>query len=158
MEFRRQVHDAVSRHGGIVDKYLGNGVLAVFLDGTPEQQATQAIDAALDVLNRLGSDHAPEKLRVTATLHRGLVLAGVFDDGRRAEFTVLGPAMNALSRMERRSKDADLDLVASKRFLRLLPTGRTSRLDMRPVSRRADSNELPDIFAVRVGKREGIEA
>ena len=152
MEFRRLVHEAVSRHGGIVDKYLGDGVLAVFLNGTPERQAADAFNAAKDVLHRVGSWRAPTKategLRVIATLHRGLVLAGVFDDGRRAEFTVLGPAMNALSRMERRSKEADLDLVASKRFLRLLPTAILAQLDARLVERRAADDELPDVFAI----------
>ena len=69
-------------------------------------------------LTLINTDLPP--LRVIVALHTGEVLAGVFDDGLRAEFTVLGPAMNALSRIERRAKEDDLDLVASKRFVRLL--------------------------------------
>jgi len=158
MAFRRFVHDAVSRHGGIVDKYLGDGVLAVFLDGSPEQQAAQAFDAADTILRPLNSsrrhDDMPSSPHVIATLHCGFVLAGVFDDGRRAEFTVLGPAMNALPRMERRSKMSNLGVVASKRFLRLLAPCRRNRLDARPVERRPGDEDLPDILSVRFNEAE----
>ncbi|MCG7392944.1 adenylate/guanylate cyclase domain-containing protein [Microvirga sp. ACRRW] len=153
MAFRRFVHDAVSRQGGIVDKYLGDGVLAVFLSGTPEEQAAQAFDAAEEILRPLNTwqshDEMPSGTHVIATLHCGLVLAGVFDDGRRAEFTVLGPAMNALPRMERRSKEANLGVVASKKFLHLLAPFRRERLDARPVPRRLGDEDLPDLLSVR---------
>ena len=158
MAFRRFVHDAVSRHGGIVDKYLGDGVLAVFLDGSPEEQACRAFDAAYEILRPLNAwtshDEMPSGVHVIATLHCGLVLAGVFDDGRRAEFTVLGPAMNVLPRMERRSKQANLGVVASKRFLRLLNPSRRTRLDARPVPRRPEDEDLPDLLSVRFIGRE----
>lgn len=153
LSFRRFVHGAVSRHNGIVDKYLGDGVLAVFLDGTPEQQAIRAFEAASEILRPLDAwrshAEAPSGIHVIATLHCGYVLAGVFDDGRRAEFTVLGPAMNALPRMERRSKEADLGVVMSKRFLRLLPPSILARIDTRPVERRPKDSQLPDMFSVR---------
>jgi class 3 adenylate cyclase len=160
MAFRRFVHDAVSRHGGIVDKYLGDGVLAVFLDGTPEQQAARAFDAANEILRPLQTwrshDEMPSGTHVIATLHCGFVLAGVFDDGRRAEFTVLGPAMNALPRMERRSKVDNLGIVASKRFLRLLTPSRRARIDTRRIERRPGDEDLPDILSVRFIESEAI--
>jgi class 3 adenylate cyclase len=160
MAFRRFVHDAVSRHGGVVDKYLGDGVLAVFLDGTPEQQAARAFDAADEILRPLkvsrNHDEMPSGTHVIATLHCGFVLAGVFDDGRRAEFTVLGPAMNALPRMERRSKMSNLGVVASKRFLRLLDAARRVRLDARPIERRPGDEDLPDILSVRFIEGEAM--
>ncbi len=147
LAFRRLAHDEISRHGGIVDKYIGDGVLAVFLDGPPEHQAVQALKSARAILDRIKADGAGS--RVTTTLNCGHVLAGVFDDGRRAEFTVLGPAMNALSRIERRSKEADLDLVVSKRFLRLLPSRATSGLDISPIFRHLNDGGVPDIYAVQ---------
>jgi adenylate cyclase len=153
LSFRRFVHGAVSRHNGIVDKYLGDGVLAIFLDGTPEQQAVRAFEAASEILRPLDAwkshTDAPSGIHVIATLHCGFVLAGVFDDGRRAEFTVLGPAMNALPRMERRSKEANLGVVVSKRFLRLLPPSIRARIHTRPVERQMEDGQLPDIFSVR---------
>jgi class 3 adenylate cyclase len=132
---------------------LGDGVLAVFLHGTPEQQAVQAFEAAREILHPLDTwrSHAesPSGVHAITTLHCGFVLAGVFDDGRRAEFTVLGPAMNVLPRMERRSKEASLGVVVSKRFLRLLPPSIRSQIDTRAVERRPGHEQLPDILSVR---------
>jgi adenylate cyclase len=88
LDFRRLVHDAVATHGGVVDKYVGDGVLALFLDGDAGEQAGQALAAAeamldtLTALNRERSRAGCPTLRVIAALHCGPVLAGVFDDER----------------------------------------------------------------------------
>ena len=57
--------------------------------------------------------------------------------------------MNALPRVERRSKEANLGAVVSKRFLRLLPPSIRARIHTRPVARQMEDGQLPDIFAVR---------
>jgi adenylate cyclase len=143
----------------MVDKYLGDGVLAQFLDGPAECQAEDALAAALDLQQRiLAWNYARQvkrlpPLRVTVALHAGPVLAGVFDDGLRAEFTVLGPAMNALSRIERRTKEPDCGLLASKRFARLLPPASRQDLRITRLVRRADEADAPDIVKIEVLER-----
>ena len=158
MGFRRIVHDAVSANGGIVDKYIGDGVLALLLEGEPRQQAERAVAAVHSVMDQIDawngrravrpSDVGP--VRAIAAVHHGPVLAGVFDDGRRAEFTVLGPAMNALARLERRAKEEDVDVLASDSALGLLSPSTLADLDLRRLPRRAqdDREELPDVAAV----------
>lgn len=127
LAFRRIVHQTVSWHSGVVDKYMGDGVLALFLEGEPANQAENALAAARAVATRFETINIERlrrgdpPLRTIMALHCGEVLAGVFDDGHRAEFTVLGPPMNALSRIERRGKEADVDIVASLAFLDALP-------------------------------------
>lgn len=156
LAFRRIVHDLVSSHRGIVDKYLGDGVIALFLEGAPQRQAADALAAAraavlhLDAWNLERTRNGEPPLATIVALHGGNVLAGVFDDGRRAEFTVLGPAMNALPRIERRAKDAGVDVVASLPFLDLLPPSArdTLRLERLPPSEDAD---LPDLAVVSFG-------
>ncbi len=106
MEFRRITHDAVSANQGIIDKYIGDGVLALFLDGTPETQAERALTSVRTIVSRVdvwndrrqraGDARSAGRIRTIAALHEGFVLAGVFDDGGRAEFTVLGPAKCAV--------------------------------------------------------------
>jgi len=59
-------------------------------------------------------------IRTATALHAGDLLVGVFDDGVRAEYTVLGPAMNMLARIEARAKAADLAVAASADFVALL--------------------------------------
>ena len=127
LAFRRIVHEAVTAHGGVVDKYLGDGVLVLFLKGEPPTQARDALAAARAAAEKLGTWNAERgrrdepRLRTIMSLHAGEVLAGVFDDGCRAEFTVLGEPMNELPRIERRAKEADADVAASMSFVELLP-------------------------------------
>lgn len=156
LAFRRIVHEAVSAHRGIVDKYLGDGVLALFLVGPPERQAEDALAAAraavlhLDAWNVERRRNAEPPLRTILSLHGGTVLAGVFDDGHRAEFTVLGDPMNALPRIERRAKDADVDVVASMAFLGLLGTRIRREIGVTPLPPAGDG-ELPDLAVVSFG-------
>lgn len=156
LEMRYAVNQIVTAHDGLIDKYIGDGILALFLEGPPQQQADRALAAGRAIHRhvklwneqRVSEDLPP--LRVIVALHTGEVLAGVFDDGLRAEFTVLGPAMNALSRIERRAKEDDLDLVASKRFVRLLDQSAYPDLNFARLDRRDTDFEIPDVFAVDV--------
>ena len=157
LEARAIVHRAVTRQGGFVDKYLGDGVLAHFMDGPADAQARAALDAALDLRRRFSDwnrdrirDGLPP-MRVSTALHAGEVLAGVFDDGLRSEFTVLGPAMNALSRIERRAKDDGLDLIASKRFARLLPPSARRDVSIGRLARRIEDRDAPDMVQLEPG-------
>ena len=139
LDVRALTAAAIAEQGGIVDKYVGDGVLAQFLVGAPDRQAAAALACACTVHRRLGPlnrrrrEAALPILRVTIALHAGDVLVGVFDDGHRAEFTVLGPAMNALARIETRAKANDLPLAASRRFVDLLPAPEAGRLRLAPV-------------------------
>ena len=155
LRFRRSVHDAVTANEGIVDKYVGDGVLALFLEGGPGQQARQAVMAARRItdaistwnLERRGTD-APQ-LRVAISLHSGPVLAGVFDDGRRAEYTVLGPTMNALARIEACAKQADAEVVASTNLVELIPALVASHFTrMQPLVTATECSDVPQLLAL----------
>ena len=90
-------------------------------------------------------------------LHAGEVLVGVFDDGHRAEFTVLGTAMNRLARIEARAKAANLTLAGSYDLVRLLSPAVHSRLhlaDMPP----SDCPDTRDMRLFAVSWHEGAEA
>ena len=168
LDFRRLVHDAVAEHGGIVDKYIGDGVIALFLDGVEGEQAgravatAEAIFVALDILNERRRAAGQPALRVIAALHCGQVLAGVFDDGRRAEFTVLGSVMNDLSRIERRAKEANLDVVLSADVVRSLPPDMVERMSLRVLAPPTHARALPALYSLvphgRVASRAGTLA
>jgi adenylate cyclase len=155
LDVRALTHVAVSEHGGIVDKYVGDGILAQFIVGRPEAQAEAVMACARTIVARLAVLNAERhredrpQLRITMALHAGEVLVGVFDDGHRAEFTVLGPAMNRLARIEARAKAADLTLAASDEVISLLgPTTRASlRLSGMPPSECRDTRDMR-LFAV----------
>ena len=117
---------AVSEQGGVVDKYIGDAVLAQFVFGQPGAQAQAALACTLSIRRRMAALNAARAreglftLRLVVALHAGDLLVGVFDDGVRAEYTVLGPAMNALARIETQAKAAEIEVAASGDFLDLL--------------------------------------
>ncbi|CAM3054859.1 adenylate/guanylate cyclase domain-containing protein [Methylobacterium mesophilicum] len=123
---RAAAQAAVAEQGGLVDKYVGDAVLVQFVVGRPRAQARAALACALSLQDRIATLNEARAeaglftLRVVVALHAGDLLVGVFDDGVRAEYTVLGPAMNALSRLEARAKTAELQIAASGDFLDLL--------------------------------------
>ncbi|NNM73898.1 adenylate/guanylate cyclase domain-containing protein [Enterovirga aerilata] len=156
LSFRARVHDAVTGYGGIVDKYVGDGVIALFLSGDRADQASRAVATvegvfrAIAELNSEDGRTDDQPIRVIAALHAGEVLAGVFDDGRRAEFTVLGPSMNDLSRIERRAKEADCDAIASGEVISVVPPARLAALKPRLLAPPTQANSLPELYALLV--------
>ena len=105
---------AVTRRGGMVNKFTGDGMLAVF--GAPlgqgeSQDARDAIAAALEIqasleaLNQqLLAEGAPA-MRMRIGVHSGLVLAGSMGSSERLEYAVLGDAVNCASRLESLEKE-----------------------------------------------------
>jgi adenylate cyclase len=110
------VVEAVRGEGGDVLKFLGDGILAIF----PVEAAgsrTAACRAALDAVDHArqalaeGADVTP--LAFIATLHVGQVVYGNIGSPDRLDFTVLGPAVNLVSRLEGLAKELDRPLLCS---------------------------------------------
>jgi adenylate cyclase len=114
------VVDAVRDNGGDVLKFLGDGILAIFPVETAGSR-TAACDAALaaveDACRALAKavvGAAP--LAFVATLHVGEVVYGNIGSPDRLDFTVLGPAVNLVSRLEGLAKELDRPLLCSADF------------------------------------------
>ena len=100
---------AVTRRGGMVNKFTGDGMLAVF--GVPVRQdptaeaaaaleAAREIQAGLEQLNaELLQEGAPE-MRVQAGIHSGEALVGSMGSADRIEYAVIGDTVNCASRLE----------------------------------------------------------
>lgn len=109
---------AVHAHGGTIDKFLGDGMLAVF--GAPEplaDHATCALDAVHDML-RAVDDAGRVKLGIG--VHSGPVVAGCIGDGARLEFTVIGDTVNTASRLESLTKEKGVAVLVSGETARRL--------------------------------------
>jgi adenylate cyclase len=129
------VVEAVRAEGGDVLKFLGDGVLAIFPVETAGSRAA-ACDAALRAVgharSRLAAATADgSALAFIATLHVGQVVYGNIGSPNRLDFTVLGPAVNLVSRLEGLAKELDRPLLCSAAFARALeppltPVGRFS--------------------------------
>ena len=116
------IGDAVAERNGEVLKFLGDGILAVF-PAAPigaEHACAEAVRAAIDACGRnaaLNTRRAAEggpALDLTIALHFGDVLYGNIGTARRLDFTVIGPAVNEVSRMEALGKALGRELLLSE--------------------------------------------
>ncbi len=113
------IETAVFDHGGTLDKYLGDGVMATF--GTPEPgpddargavRAARQIVAAMGALN-LAQPDAALRVGVSVGVHFGPVTLGNVGPARRLEFAVLGDTVNVASRLETATRKLGCRIVCS---------------------------------------------
>jgi adenylate cyclase len=152
-EYRQIASRSIFNNGGVVDKFTGDGILAVF--GIPKEtydDCDRALACALEISSSLDSwflgmeKFVGQKLSIGIGLHFGGILSGVVRSGHHDEFTVLGDTVNVAHRLERITKDhaasivVSMDLVhalkfgfPSQQFMQLKGTklpGRDARLDI----------------------------
>jgi class 3 adenylate cyclase len=90
----------VARHGGHVDKFIGDGLLAVF--GAPERHpdhADRAVRAAIEMARTVNHDGAGP-LEIGVGVNSGRVVAGSIGGAGRLNFSVIGDAVNVAARVE----------------------------------------------------------
>ncbi|MCG2643997.1 MULTISPECIES: adenylate/guanylate cyclase domain-containing protein [Bradyrhizobium] len=108
--------DILDRHGGIVNKFLGDGFLALF--GAPleaSDAAHRAVAAGRDMLTAMDHINAQTSwpLRIGIGIHFGEVVAGNIGSPRRKEYTVIGDTVNFASRLEALNKEFGSQLLIS---------------------------------------------
>ncbi len=112
---------AVEANGGEILKFIGDAMLAIFpLEG--EQACRRALQAALDARASMAAQNARRHARGEETLgfgialHTGEVMYGNIGSARRLDFTIIGPAVNLVTRLERLCQTLGRDLLISDRF------------------------------------------
>lgn len=108
--------EILDRHGGIVNKFLGDGFLALF--GAPleaPEAAHQAVSAAREMLVAMERINAASswQLRIGIGIHFGEVVAGNIGSPRRKEYTVMGDTVNFAARLEQLNKEFGSQLLVS---------------------------------------------
>ena len=110
----------IHKHGGHANKFVGDGLLAVF--GAPERHsdhADRALRTAQEILREI-SDQFGDELEVGLGINSGKVLAGSVGGGGRLEFSVIGDTVNVASRIEEFTrKTGDWLLVSAETYRRL---------------------------------------
>ena len=109
--------EAIDRHGGFINKFLGDGFLAIF--GAPFDDpaaASHAVEAAREILAEIdsrGFSDGPWPLRVGIGVHLGPAVTGNVGSPRRKEFTAIGDTVNLASRLETLTKEYPARLIVS---------------------------------------------
>ncbi len=123
--------DAVVKRNGIVNKFLGDGFMAVFGAPIVEGNASRAaVEAALDITSRieqLVEEGAIPPTVVGIGLHTGTAIVGNIGSAQRKEYTVIGDAVNVASRIEALNKE-----LASKILLSDETWRASGRTDLEP--------------------------
>jgi len=120
--YAERLVSAIEGHGGDVLKFMGDGILALFRGGPDRDPCGQALAAALaarTAVEALSAERAAAGLPVTdfyLGLHRGTVLYGNIGSGDRLDFTVIGPAVNEVARIEQMCRSLDQPVVVSAAF------------------------------------------
>jgi class 3 adenylate cyclase len=108
-EYLEAMTDAIFASQGTVDKFMGDGVMALF--GAPEElspsaQAHHAIAAvermykALHTLNQHWQAQGMEALHIRCGIHQGDAVVGMFGSSVRADYTAIGPCVNVAARLQ----------------------------------------------------------
>lgn len=114
--FLRRYYGVIERivfeHGGTLDKYLGDGVMATFGTPVPEPgdaaNALKAAKAVVAAVDRMGG-----ALRVSVGVHFGRAVVGDVGPSRRLEYAVLGDAVNVAARLEAATREVGGRIVVS---------------------------------------------
>ena len=104
-----EVVPIVLRHGGHANKFIGDGLLAVF--GAPDRlpdHARRAVAAGREIVEAV---RRSDGLRVGVGVNSGTVVAGTIGGGGRVDFTVIGDAVNTAARVESATRDTGDDLL-----------------------------------------------
>lgn len=124
-DYFRHLGEPVHRHRGYVDKYIGDGIMALF-DAPGEAQALDAVHAAIDMrqavaaYNRGREERGESPVHVGIGVHTGPVIIGTVGMESRMDLTVLGETVNIAARVEQLNKLYGTSVLVTEQTLALL--------------------------------------
>jgi adenylate cyclase len=126
-EYFTAMTEIIFRHGGTLDKYLGDGLMAIF--GAPveyQDHARRAITAAVEMLERLEKlnqqwqEKGEAVMGIGVGINSGFVVVGNIGSPERMDYTVIGEEVNLASRLEALNKEYKTQVIISERTFRYL--------------------------------------
>jgi adenylate cyclase len=143
----------ITEHGGHANKFLGDGLLAVF--GAPERledHADRAVAAGIKIATRL-SEHFGEEVRFGIGINSGPVVVGSVGGGGRLEFAVIGDTVNVAARVEHLTRETGDTLLLTE-ATRCLLTDVRAELEPRGDFALKGVSEPVPIYAISVSLDE----
>lgn len=135
-EYFTEMVDVVMREDGVVDKYIGDAIMAVF--GAPVAKPDSAISAvraavgmrhALVELNKKLAARGEKQIETGIGIHTGEVVAGNIGSEKRMEYTVIGDTVNLASRLESATKELGVAILIGQDTYELVK----DHFELRPV-------------------------
>lgn len=159
-QFLGRMAEAIQDSGGFVDKFIGDGIMAIFgMETSVQDSALSAIKAAramggvLDGLNQSLREELPEPLQIGIGLNTGPVVLGRIGAGHRtgaaARITALGETVNTASRLEGLTKSLDVQIIVSDTTIDASGLTPGEKMARREVDVRGLSHPIPVYAAKR---------
>ncbi len=150
---------AITSQGGVVDKYMGDGLLAMFETANAASSARAGLSAAADVgralerFNQQLDAEGSSPIRIGMGLHLGDLVLGEIGAARHAPRTIIGDAVNVASRLEGETKALSVELLVSQEVL--LAAGlQCDPGDLRDFRLRGVANPVPALPVKRAAELE----
>jgi len=119
-QYFQSMGTAIEGAGGRIDKFIGDGIMALFgTEGGTKSSAQQALTAAremslrLDLMNEHLKNDLSEPLRLGIGIHRGSAIVGTMGHGEATQITAIGDTVNTAARLESITKEFDIQLLVS---------------------------------------------
>jgi adenylate cyclase len=162
-EYFSYMEDVLSNRSGIIDKYVGDAVMAVFgLPFPSEADAPNAVQAACDMMQVLGllnqrrAAASARLIRIGVGIATGNVIAGNIGSPKRMDFTVIGDPVNLASRIEGLTKLYGADIVICEETRRRLTAPlKQRRLDVVRVRGQHRATILHEVLEHRAAEGGG---
>ena len=129
-EYMTRMVECVNKTNGVVDKYIGDAIMAVWgapeSSGNPAQDAMNAVAAALMMraalfnFNKTRREKGLAPVRIGCGINSGPVVAGQIGSNERMEYTVIGDAVNLASRTEALNKPFATDILITENTYNLI--------------------------------------
>ncbi|TCU63966.1 class 3 adenylate cyclase [Bradyrhizobium sp. R2.2-H] len=119
----RMFSDVVFSHQGSIDKFLGDGLMAVFgLPLASLRDATNAAECAIELLKSVDSwngriDAKDQSLRIAVGIHYGEVIHGDVGNEKKLELTLIGDTVNVASRVEAHCRILETSVLVTGEFM-----------------------------------------
>jgi adenylate cyclase len=154
-EYLTAMVDCVFRHGGTLDKFIGDAVMAVWgnthsagarEDAVNAVRSALAMKVELEKLNQNWRGRGLPELKIGIALNHGEVVVGNIGSPQRMEFTVIGDAVNVSWKLQEMTKQFGSDVIVSKAVAGLV----LEHFDLRPLGnvRLQGMQDLFEIFAI----------
>lgn len=109
-DYFKEIIPVIKKHHGVINKFIGDAILAVFSGETPEIHAKNAVRAGKAILKRLKNfqhiqeAQGREKIQAGIGVNTGIVFLGDIGNDERCEYTVIGDTVNVANRAERANR------------------------------------------------------
>ena len=120
-DYLKAVSPVIRAHGGFIDKYIGDAVMALFPESVENAvKAAVAMQNVVKEFNIKGQEIGRMPIQIGIGLHNGNLMLGTVGEDQRMDGTVISDAVNLASRLESTTKEYGAGIIISERIMQTI--------------------------------------